>query len=615
MCSASCPNPIPTGKRMDAYAQAIAHHRAGRAEAALDAARLAVAAAAADPMAHNVLGVCLIGAQQTAEGLQVLQGAVRRWPDNEGLVANLAIGLHNAGDQKAAWHYLRHLAVLNPASATSFDRLGSLSLIWRGDRDGAARLADRAARLAPQDAAIRINQSLAWAPQDLDRTIRALDAAIALKPEDPYPYVQRAGALLRRGQVYAAMHPLRRALRLNPAHEDAGRHAQRCQRYHAASQSAAAHGPGPGDGLLLRGPFSTASGYAHMGRRYIQTLRKQGVPMQVVGIFGHETWAEEPLEAPVRAKAALNIMVPLAVEPIPGLATILYSMFEGPRISRSWARQSQTADLVIVPTESSRLAWASQGYPEDRLRVCPLGVDAEPAAANAPALTLVTGTGRRVDSYRHRFLNVSDAIPRKNLDGVLRVWLRATNRNDDAVLILKPGKGGNENARRYLQTIVRQTQAHVGRSFADAAPIVLVDQPLSEADMTGLFRSATYYWSLSHGEGWDLPLSKAGAMGLGLIAPAHSAYLDYLDARFARMIPCTTGPAYLPYSREPWEIFYGLDWWEPDEDAAAAILSDIIQGRDAALPDAAPHLLGNFTWDQAAHKLRHILADAGLLRP
>jgi len=600
---------------MDAYAQAVAHHRAGRADAALEAARLAVDAAPDDPLAHNVLGICLIGVQQPTDGIQILLRAVRRWPEHEGLVTNLAIGLHNAGDQKAAWHYLRHLAALNPTSATAFDLLGALAQTWRGDRAGAARLADRAARLAPQDHAIRINQSLAWAPHDLDRTIRALNMAIALKPEDPYPYVQRAGALLRRGQVYAALHPLRRALRLNPTHEDAGRHALRCQRYHAASQSAAAHGSGPGDGLLLRGPFSTASGYAHMGRRYIQTLRRQGVPMQVVGVFGHETWGEEPLEAPVGAKAAINIMVPLAVEPIPGLTTILYSMFEGPRISKTWAQQSLAADLVIVPTESSRIAWASQGYPGDRIRVCPLGVDAEPAAAKAPALTLVDGNGRRVDSYRHRFLNVSDAIPRKNLDGVLRVWLRTTRREDDAVLILKPGKGGNEAARRHLQTIVRQTQAHVGRSFAEAAPIVLVDQPLSEAEMTGLFCTANYYWSLSHGEGWDLPLSKAGAMGLGLIAPAHSAYLDYLDARFARMIPCTTGPAHLPYSAEPWEPFYGLDWWEPDEDAAASILSDIIQGRDARLPDAAAHLLGHFTWDQAAHKLRHILADAGLLRP
>ncbi|MFV3126466.1 tetratricopeptide repeat protein [Niveispirillum sp. KHB5.9] len=599
---------------MDAYTQSVAHHRAGRFDDAIAAARQALVEAPDDPLVHNLLGVCLTSVPSATEGIQLLRRAVARWPGHEHLVTNLAIALQNAGEQKEAWRYLRHLLVLNPASATAIDRLAMLSMTWRGDRNGAARLADRAARLSPQDEGIRINQSLAWAPHDLDRTILALDAAITINPRNTYAYVQKAGALMRRGQLQPALHPLRRALKLDPNHDDAIKHALRCQHYHAASQSAATQEPGPGTGILLRGPFSTASGYAHMGRRYIQTLRKQQMPLQAIGVFGHETWADEPLDKPVGAKAAINIMVPLAVEPIPGLTTILYSMFEGPRISRTWAQQSLAADMVIVPTQSSRLAWASAGYPDDRIRVCPLGVDAEPSAADAPPLTLVDASGRRVDSYRHRFLNVSDAIPRKNLDGVLRVWLRATNRNDDAVLILKPGKGGNEAARRHLQSVVRQTQDHVGRSFADAAPIVLVDQPLSEAEMTGLFRTANYYFSLSHGEGWDLPLSKAGAMGMGLIAPAHSSYMDYLDDRFARMIPCTIGPAHLPYSRDPWEPFFGLDWWEPDEEVAAGIVADIIAGRDKGMPDASGHLLGNFTWDQATHKLRRILADAGLLR-
>ncbi|MBJ7416078.1 MAG: tetratricopeptide repeat protein [Niveispirillum sp.] len=599
---------------MDAYTHAVALHRAGQATQALAAARQALEAAPDDPLTHNLLGVCLTTGQLSAEGIEVLRAAIARWPDHEHLVTNLAVALLNAGEHKAAWYWWRRLAVLNPASAIAFDRLGLMCNTWRGDRERATSLADRAARLSPQDEGIRIDQSLAWAPHDLNRTIRALDAAAVLNPQNPYPYVQRAGALLRQGRLQTALPSLRRALKLDPTHDDAIKHVMRCQRYHTASKAAVAQGPGPGDGIVLRGPFATASGYAHMGRRYIQTLRQQSVPLQVIGVFGHETWSEEPLEAPVGAKVAINIMVPLAVEPIPGLSTILYSMFEGPRISPTWARQSLTADMVIVPTESSRVAWASQGYPEDRIRVCPLGVDAEPAAADAPPLVLVDGAGRSVASYRHRFLNVSDAIPRKNLDGVLRVWLRTTNRSDDAVLILKPGKGGNEAARRHLQAIVRQTQEHVGRSFADAAPIVLVDQPLTELEMTGLFRTANYYWSLSHGEGWDLPLSKAGAMGMGLIAPAHSSYLDYLDDRFARMIPSSTGPAHLPYSAEPWEPFFGLDWWNPDEEAAASIIADIIAGRDSALPDASAHLLNNFTWGQAAHKLRTILADAGLLR-
>ena len=83
-------------------------------------------------------------------------------------------------------------------------------------------------------------------------------------------------------------------------------------------------------------------------------------------------------------------------------------------------------------------------------------------------------------------------------------------------------KAGAEAVRRTLQ------------AAADAGVEVLTLYAFSSenwrrsdeeiADMTGLMRAATHYWSMSHGEGWDLPLSKAGAMGLSLIAPRHSAY-------------------------------------------------------------------------------------------
>ena len=363
---------------------------------------------------------------------------------------------------------------------------------------------------------------------------------------------------------------------------------------------------------MLRGPFDTISGYAHMGRRYIQTLREQDVPLNVIGLTGKERWAAEPLHVPVPARALVNIAIPIAVEKAPGLATVTYSMFEGTRIPPPWARHSESSDLVIVPTESSRLAWAAQGFPETRLRVCPLGVDAEQMARDISPIVLVSEGDRDVSSFRHRFLNVSDLIPRKNLAGLFRVWLRATRRTDDAVLILKTGRG-KQNESEILRDLLKKSEAVVGRRFADAGRILLIDQMFDERQMAGLYAAATYYWSMSHGEGWDLPMSKAGAMGLGLIAPAHSAYLDYLNPSVARMIPATVAPARQPYVDAPYPPFFGLDWWQPDEDAAVAIVEAIVRDRDVALPDASGHLMANFTWGQATHKLRDILSAEGMM--
>ncbi|HEY0835844.1 MAG TPA: hypothetical protein VGE72_18215, partial [Azospirillum sp.] len=385
----------------------------------------------------------------------------------------------------------------------------------------------------------------------------------------------------------------------------------RARRYAATAAAAGQAAGRAAGGLVVRGPFTSATGYGHFCQRLIRALLDRGVPLQTIGIMGPESWAPETLDRPVPARAVVNCLIPLAVEPVPGLATVTFSMFEGTRIPMAWRRQCERSDLIVVPCESSRLAWAGRGFPEDRLRVCPLGVDGV-EDDGAAALTLVDSQGRPVSSYRHRFLNVSDFIPRKNVDGLLRVWLRATARGDDAVLILKLGKGTTTSPLGELGALVRLAESAVGKRMAEAAPVVLIDRLFSDAEMTGLYKAASHYWSLSHGEGWDLPMSKAGTLGLGLIAPRHSAYVDYLDDRVAHMIPAAVGPAHLPGRAEFYQPFHGLDWWNPDEDAAAGILAGIIRGTDAEPRSARARLLERFTWERSADRLLAILDDAGL---
>jgi hypothetical protein len=68
--------------------------------------------------------------------------------------------------------------------------------------------------------------------------------------------------------------------------------------------------------------------------------------------------------------------------------------------------------------------------------------------------------------------------------------------------------------------------------------------------MPGLFAAASHYWSMSHGEGWDQPMIEAAASGLRLIAPRHTAYLEYLDADVAQLIPVRGTPA--GAGADPW---------------------------------------------------------------
>jgi glycosyltransferase involved in cell wall biosynthesis len=237
-------------------------------------------------------------------------------------------------------------------------------------------------------------------------------------------------------------------------------------------------------------------------------------------------------------------------------------------------------------------------------------VDTESFRPGAPPRELVDRRGRRVAEYRTRVLNVSEVTPRKNLLGLLRVWLRATRADDDAVLVLKLGRhqpGRTAMLFRDLDALERAT----GRSRRTAASVLFVDEVLSDDELPGLFASATHYWSMSHGEGWDQPMVEAGASGLRLIAPAHSAYLAYLDESIARMIPARRVPATAPGEPGLATLFAGAEWWEPDEDAAADAVRAAVTGRDRDGCSARPRIVSELTWDRAAERLLDVLDELG----
>lgn len=563
----------------------------------------------------TMLGVALHRLGRSDEAVQIFRQTVSVHPEAVEALGNLAVLLLlTPGHEAEAERCLHRLRAVQPASLLACQRLGALRQTL-GDAEAALRHTRRAARLHPIGSAELFNLAVALTGTGLAREASAVfDTQCLVDPGNATAHAQAAAAHLTLGNLAAATVAFARAIRLDPADVSAINGLARIQRYQmvasvasGAKSAEVAHPSAGAMGLLVRGPYQGVSGYAHMTNRFVDTMRVSGLPVHAMGLFGTEAWADPP-ESPPFARAIVNCVIPPVVEPLPGLKTVTFSMFEGTRIPLFWKRYSDLHDLVVVPTESSRIAWAERGFPEDRLRVCPLGVDHE--MLDGPTLPIQLPDGRPLFSVRHRILNVSDFIPRKNVDGVLRVWLSATSAKDDAVLILKLGKG-NPQTRAGIEALVRQTEAVVGKRLAQAAPVVLIDRTLDDGAMTALIRSATHYWSLSHGEGWDLPMSKAGAMGLQLIAPAHSSYMDYLDETVARMIPATIGPAHLPNSREPWPTFYGLDWWEPDDAAAASIIAAIAQGRGGENRDARRHLLDHYTWSQALDRLLAILRDTG----
>lgn len=604
-------------------ARAIELYKAGHSEEALTLVEQVLRDDPADRTALNLAGVILFQAGRLDEAERRLHQLLAREPLFAQARINLAVVMLERGAQREATAQFRAACILMPDDAEVQNRLGGL-LHSLGDYDGAVRHLRIAARLLPQNPDQKVLLAVALLSNGAHTdAVQVLTEALAQQPDHGDARSHLATAWLTLGRPELAEEVLSAnggtiAGQVMAGGETAAT-LKRAQLYRRLAEEALRpHAP---EGLLVRAPFSVLSGYGDFAQHFVRSLMERGTTLRLAGLKGEESWrpafadpilqaAARRLGEPVRARLALTVLTPPLVEPVPGLPTVNYTMFEGPRIPPAWAACSRGHDLVVVPTDSSRLAWIAAGHPEDRIRVCPPGIAPNHADAVAQPLPIIGPRGREVMDYRVRVLNISDFVARKNLGGLLRVWLRATRADDDAILILKVGKGGASLAGQ-MRRLVEQGMRAVGRRLEEAAPIALLTERYDDAGIAGLYAVATHYLSLSHGEGWDLPITRAGCLGAGLIAPRHSAYTAYLDDRVAHLIPCTTGPALMPYSNDYYPPFHRLDWWHPDEDAAAETLARVIRDPDGERRDAARHLMDNFTWDAAARRLLDALDGVG----
>lgn len=365
------------------------------------------------------------------------------------------------------------------------------------------------------------------------------------------------------------------------------------------------------------GPFRGATGYDHHVREFVRELSRQGVRVWLIDLplwsprklpfATRDPWFET-LKKPTGSSTVLHFCMPHQVKPRAGQRNVNFTMFEATPAPAPWVARNCEHDLLIVPTQSSRAAWIAGGMPEERIRLCPLGVNPRLFGGAAEPLPLQLRQGIPVGRYRTRFINVSELSPRKNIAGLLRAWTNATTAADDAVLILKLGCTGEEQMSRF-RSEVEGLRLESGKTLADAAPVHIVHNLYSDSAMPRLYGTATHYFSMSYGEGWDQPAMEAAACGLRLIIPNHSAYTSYLDSSVASLIRSREIPVHLPGDHDTAALFENARWWEPDGDEATAYIRAAIEGRDAHAPKPQSHILQNFTWEKAAMRLREILSE------
>jgi glycosyltransferase involved in cell wall biosynthesis/GT2 family glycosyltransferase len=336
-----------------------------------------------------------------------------------------------------------------------------------------------------------------------------------------------------------------------------------------------------------RGDHGLATSLSTINREV--TARLDGDPRVAVGRAERTGAIGAPL--PHMADVEVRHEWPPDFTPPASGRLVLIQPWEFGTAPRDWvAPLRDEVDELWVPSEHVRRMYVDAGVPGDQVHVVANGVDVENHRPDGPALDL---GGARPPL---RLLFVGGAIARKGIDVLLDAYTSTFAGRDDVELVIKDfGRDG----------VYRGTD----RSALDAlaAPgalprVTLIEEELSGADMTALYRACDVLVHPYRGEGFAMPVLEAMACGLPVLVTAGGPTDEFVPDAAGWRIRAVRKPlavdaiAGLPLAAEGWML-------EPDVAHLRELLAAVagtdaaaLAARGAAAVEAAQRL----SWDAVA---------------
>ena len=273
-------------------------------------------------------------------------------------------------------------------------------------------------------------------------------------------------------------------------------------------------------------------------------------------------------------------------------------------IPQAWIRpMTESVDEIWVYTTCVRDRYIESGVPADKVVVISLGVNTIQFQSDGPRYPLKS-------KQPFRFLYVGGIIHRKGFDVLLRAYRKAFTANDEVCLVIKAQGGGVYRGSELHE------QLEALRQDPLAPEVEFLQQDLSEADLSALYRSCHAFVMPYRGEGFGLPIAEAMASGLPVIVTGRGAAMDFTQGDWAYRIPSQRMPTPRVDELLPGPAGFWLE--EPDEDALAECMSWV-----AAHPEEArikgslarAFAEANLGWEGPIQKITERIHSLALRQP
>ncbi len=274
---------------------------------------------------------------------------------------------------------------------------------------------------------------------------------------------------------------------------------------------------------------------------------------------------------------------------------IAYNVWESTLYQPAFFQKLLEFDQLWVPSNWARDCAIKQGYPADRVKVVPEGVDGKvfhPYTEDELAYDY-----KQLPEYedkRFKFLMFGRWDNRKATTEIIQTFLKTFDKGEEVDLVVSIDNPFPEKWQKGKTT--EQCLAELGLDD----PRVHVKHFPSREDYVSYLKQGHAFVSCARSEGWNLPLIEAIACGIPTICTNYGAQLDFADGishlvnirgmePIGEMFMCTSPP--------PGEFC------SPDFDHLGVVMRDVYENYDQYKVDAeakAPGVIEKFTWENAA---------------
>jgi len=304
--------------------------------------------------------------------------------------------------------------------------------------------------------------------------------------------------------------------------------------------------------ILVRGPVLSRSGYGEQARFALRALRSRPdlYDIYILPInWGNTGWINDDDEdrkwidsmigkthmmgqSGMGFDASLQITIPNEFNKAAPINIGYTAGIETTAVAPVWLEQANIMDRLIVVSNHSKNVFEETYYnghhkeTNQAIRLdcqVPIDVVGYPVRKYDPA-----NLDLNLD-YDYNFLTVAQWGPRKNIKNTIK-WFVEEFKNDEVGLVLKLNVAKNSSMDRNIS--LRKLKETIQDYQDKKCKIYLLHGDMTDEEMTGLYNHSKIksFISITHGEGYGLPIFEAAYNGLPIATVPWSGQVDYLYA-------------------------------------------------------------------------------------